>query len=435
MMKVSKVFRTICSACSPYILLSLFFLCGISADAQTAASADVTISQAVREALANNLALLAERYSLSLADAQIVTAGLRPNPVLSAGGDHLDFVGTGFSEENGAGPPEYSVRVDWPFERGGKRSKRIELAEKAKEVARWQLLEATRKLVLEVQNAYVDVQLAKESLKLAEENLRSFNRVVEINTARVRSGDLAPVELTRTQIAALQFRNAAMRAHTTLRVASQRLQLLMGRNVPSPTFDVIGEPRRDSFPFKFEDIVQRTLDARPDLQALRSDLARSQADIKLQIANGKVDYSVGAEFRRQQGLAGKGSSLGFFVSIPLPVFNRNQGEIARAKEEEVQTGARIRALEADIRGEIRNAWYQYQTAGTLLSTIETEMLKQSRQVLETTEYTYRRGEAGLVDYLDAQRAFNDTMTAYIEARAEYARSLYQLETVSGEAPR
>lgn len=402
------------------------------ARAQSLSLPPVTVNQAVEEAIEKNLGLLAERYNISIADARIITAGLRPNPVLSIGGDHLDLLGTGYNDINHAGPPEYSIRTDFIFERGGKRRKRLEVAQQEKQVAQMQLLNATRALVLDVENAFVDVLLAKESLRLAQDNLTAFNKIVRVNVERVRVGDLARVELTRTQLAELQFNNAVIQAVMKLRIAQQRLQLLMGRAVPSPSFEVSGEMRREPLPFSLDDLQRQAMARRPDYQAMLRDQARSQAEIRLQLAQRKIDFTFGTEYRRQQGLAGKGNSLGFFFSIPLPVFNRNQGEIGRAQEEQMQIDARLRALEADIRNEINTAWQQYETARTLLSQIESEMLGRARRVLEAIGYSYRSGEASFVDLLDAQRAFNDTMQSYNEARAEYARSLYLIDSTIGK---
>jgi cobalt-zinc-cadmium efflux system outer membrane protein len=402
--------------------------------AQSQQSGAVTVSQAIREAVQKNLNLLAERYNVSVADAQIVTARLRPNPVLSVYGDLLDLAGTGFNELNAAGPPEYGIRTDWIIERGGKRRHRIDVAETARQVAEWRLINATRTLALDVENAFVDTLLAKENLALAQENLKSFNQIVQVNKVRVEVGDLAMVELRRTQLAALQLQNSVLQAQTKLRLAKERLQLLMGRAAPSENFDIIDEPRRDLPPASLDEVERLALDLRPDLQALKYDQARSQAEIRLQLAQGKVDYSIGAEYRRQQGFAGRGNSLGFFFSIPLPVFNRNQGEIERSQLERGQFDARITAMKAEIRNEARNAWLQYETARALLAEIENDMLKQARQVLDTMEFSYRHGEASFVEFLDARRASNETTQSYNEARAEYARSLYLIDSTIGKTP-
>ena len=391
----------------------------------------VTIDQVVKEALEKNLGLLAERYNISIADARIVTARLRPNPVLTLDTDYLDILGTGFSTKNQAGPGEVSARTDFVLERGGKRERRVEVADNARAVAQLQLLNTTRTLLMDVQSAFIDVLLAKESLALAHENLKAFESIVAVNTSRVRAGDLAKVELVRSQVAALQFRNAVRQAESKLRVAGNRLQSLMGRRLLSPDFDAVGDLRRESGPVTVEDVRTRALELRPDLLALNRDQARSQADLRLQIAQGKVDYTIGTQYHRQFWNA-RGNSLGIFFSAPLPVFNKNQGEIERARQEGQQIQAKIRALQNDIGTEVQNAYQQYGTAKVLLESFEKDMLVQAREVRETTLYSYRRGEASFVELLDAQRAFNDTMQGYNEARAEYARSLYLIDSISGK---
>jgi outer membrane protein, heavy metal efflux system len=402
------------------------------AAAQSQQTTPVTINQCVREAVERNLSLLAERYNLSIADAGVITAGLRPNPVLSVYTDLQPLLGNGATELNQSGPPEYGIRADFVWERGQKRRHRIEAAEQEKAVARWQLLNATRALALDVQNAFVEVLLAKETLALAGRNQDSFHRIVEVSKERVRVGDLAQVELVRTQLAELQFNNAVIQSQSRLRIAKRRLQLLMGRGAPSDLFDVVGEMRREPLPFTLDELWRQALSRRPDYQGILRDQARSVAELRLQIAQGKVDYVIGAEYRRQQGLAGTGNSLGFFFSAPLPLFNRNQGEIARAGRERLQIEARTRALEAEMRGELDAAWQSYDTARSLLTRIEGEMLDKARRVLASMEYSYRAGEASLIELLDAQRAFNDTMQGYNEARAEYARGLYLIDSVTGK---
>ncbi len=409
-----------------------FFFAALMAAAQPPQPPDkVTIEQAVQEAVDRNLNLLAERYNLSVADARIATAKLRPNPVFSSAVDYMPLTGP-FTPESAAGPTEYNFRTDFILERGGKREARIAVAQDAREVARLQLMNTVRTLALDVQNAFVDVLQAKDDLQLARDNLKDFQGIVDVNQARVRAGDLSKVELVRTQVAALQFQTAVRQAESKLRQAGYKLQTLMGRTVPSPTFDVAGGMRRDAAPIAMDAVQTDALAMRPDLLALRRDQARSVAELRSQIAQGKVDYTVGTEFHRQF-YNGHGNGLGVFFSAPIPIFNRNQGEIERARQESKQTTARINALEADIQTEARNAWVQYSTSRGLLESIEQDLLGQARDVRDTMEYSYRRGEASLVEFLDAQRAFNDARQSYNDARADYARSLYALDAISGKA--
>jgi len=194
--------------------------------------------------------------------------------------------------------------------------------------------------------------------------------------------------------------------------------------------EVAGPLRRDAEPVQMARVRERAIEFRPDLQALLKEQARSQSDIRLQIAQGKIDYTVSTLYHHQYGYS-NGRAFGLQLTVPVPVFNRNQGEIERARQEQRQIEARIRALRASIGMEVENAYQQYTTARALLENIEANMLGPAREVRQTMEYSYRRGEASLVEFLDAQRAFNETAQSYNEARAEYARSLYLIDSVSG----
>jgi cobalt-zinc-cadmium efflux system outer membrane protein len=402
-------------------------LAAAGARAQPRASDAVTIEQAVSEAIDHNLSLLAERYNVTIADAAVITAGLRPNPVvtLNAMLPNAELVDAGVATREGV------VRTDYVIERGGKRERRIDQATLARSVAELQLLETTRKLVLDVETAYGDVQLAKLNLALAQENLSAFNNVVAVNVERVRTGDLAQVELARSRLAALQFQNDVEQQTAKLSVARTRLESLLGRR-PTASIDISGDLRRDAGVLDREAIRARALETRPDLRAARTDQARSVADLRLQLANGKIDYTVSGEYHRVQGGGLVGNDYGIFFSAPLPIFNRNQGEIARARSQQQQFDAKTRALEADIAADLDAAFTEYSSARGIVERIERDMLTQARDVRTTMEYSYRRGEASLVEFLDAVRAFNDTARSYNEARADYARSLYTLDALSGK---
>jgi cobalt-zinc-cadmium efflux system outer membrane protein len=396
--------------------------------AQTSSGAPLTVDQAVGEALDHNLSLLAERFNVSVAQTAVLTASLRPNPVLTVNLMRPDqsLVDAGIS------PFEQVFRTDYVFERGSKRERRVDQATLAKSVAELQLLNTTRTLILDVENACADLQLAKLNLSLARENLDAFNNVVQINTERVRTGDLAQVELSRSRLAALQFQNDLRQQETKVRSARNRLSALIGRGPNGDGLDVSAELRRDAATLDYDVLRRQALDTRPDLRAARTDQARSVADLRLQIANRAIDYTVSGEYHRQEGDTVHGNSYGVFFSAPLPFFNRNQGEIARAQLQGQQLGARVRALENDVATELTTAYSEYSTARDIVDTIERQMLTQAQDVRTTTEYSYRRGEATFVEFLDAVRAFNDTMQSYNEARAGYARSLYALDAISSK---
>jgi len=395
-----------------------------------AQSAPLSLEQATQEAIANNLDLAVQKFNVSVAEARQITAGLRPNPILTVSGQTLELLNTRFNPLSPAGPNQFNVHTDYIHERGGKREERVEVAKQEKSLAELGIREMMRQLIAAVQNAFVDVQQAGENLKLAQENLQKLEGVVTINEARLKAGDLSRVELERSQVAALQFRANVQQAQLQLDQAKAQLQLLLGRKQPTADLEVTGALRREDLPKSREELATLALSRRPDLLYTQRTQARSQADLKLQMANGKVDFTFGTEYTYQRAYGYGGSSVGLYLSAPLPVFNKNQGEILRARREIDQGAARIEALRLNINTELDKAWRQYTVARQLLTSVETGILAKARSVRDTTEYSYRRGEASLIEFLDAQRAFNDAMQTYNDARASYARSLYLLDTVS-----
>lgn len=393
----------------------------------------VSVEQAVSEALEHNLDLTAEKMNISIAEARQITARLRPNPVVTLSGQLLDLLGTGFNPNNPAGPNQFTAHTDFVIERPGKRQQRMAVASADRTLAEFGVREAMRQVIYATESTFVDVQQAKENLALAQSNQKSLDAIVAINEVKVKSGELAQVELDRSRVAALQYQAAVDGAQLALEQAKLKLQLVLGRQQRSQSFDVAGPIRRDGITGTEADIRAQAISLRPDVLGARQSQARSQADLRLQLANGKIDFTVGSEYSRQWAYGLGGNSLGFSASAPLPIFNRNQGEIARAQREEVQAAARLRALEASVTSEVELAYRQYVISKRLLENIETNMLARAKSVRETMEYSYRRGEASLVEYLDAQRAYNDAVQSYIDARANFARSLYRIESVSGSS--
>lgn len=415
------------------IPVKLLVFCSMTAFVFAQAPPSITIEQAVQEALQKNPGLLAEKLGIPVAETAVITARLRPNPVLSASSDHLDWLGTGFNEINGAGPTETALRVDFPWERGHKREYRVDTAGYAQKIAEARVADSIRRLRLDVTLACIDVIEAKARLDLANDNLKSLQGVVQLNETRLQGGAIPPIELTRSRVAMLQFRSNVKTAELALTTARVRLQTLLGR-APGQTVDV-SDPLKIPIPPatpSLDQIQIRAIAVRPDIQAARLDQARAQTELRLQLANGKVDYTAGAEYRRQQGVNGTGNSVGFFLSVPLPVFNRNQGEIARVTSEEVQLQKQMDALQSQVSGEVVGAYREYETARQLIGDIESDLLGLSQEARNTTTYVYQAGAGSLLDVLDAQRAFNETMSTYYTAQADYRRAVSRLTSAAGE---
>jgi cobalt-zinc-cadmium efflux system outer membrane protein len=234
-------------------------------------AAPITIDQAVSEAIDHNLNLRAERFNVDVADAAVRTASLRPNPVFTASLMRPDQS----LVDEGISPHEQVFRTDYIVEGGGKRDRRMDQAALAKSTAALQLSNAIRTLRLDVESAFTDLQLAKANLALARSNLDAFNDVVRINTDRVRTGDLAAVELSRSRLAALQFQNDVRQRKRSCTSPSRLSALLVADRAATA-----GRGRRTSQrsqPIDYQQLLRQALEARPDMRALRTDQARSVA--------------------------------------------------------------------------------------------------------------------------------------------------------------
>ena len=411
------------------ILLGVLLAAFIHAQPPSAAPR-ITLDEAIQEGLVKNLDIAAEKLNISVAEAREITARLRPNPVLTVAGQTLNLLGAKYNPDTPLGPNQLNIHTDFPMERGHKREERIAVAKEERSLAELGVRELMRQVIAAVQNAFMDVQQAKQNLQLAQENLKSLEAVVTVNETRLRSGDVAQVELDRSRVASFQYRAALQQAQLQLTQAKTQLQQLLGRRVKTPDFDIVPAARRDDAILAPAEFARLALMRRPDFLSNQRAQTRSQADIRLQIANGKVDYSIGTEFTHQSAWGISGNSLGLYFSVPLAFYNRNQGEIARAQRELKLNRAREQALETAIRTEVEKAYEQYAVTKQLLISLETDMLARAQSVRDATEYSYRRGEASLVEFLDAQRAFNDARQTFNDASANYQRSLYLLDTVS-----
>lgn len=387
----------------------------------------LTVEQAIDEGIGNNLGLLAERMNLTISEASLITARLRPNPLLSLGGDHIN-------PANINDPPtELSFRIDVPIETGDKRERRMAVAEHDKSIAELRFRDAVRKLTSDVSEACVNLLQAKAQLQIALGSVRLLDQLVRLNEVRVQAGSVIPLELTRSRVSMFQFRSDVRRAELSLVAAKAKLQTLLGRKTVSDEFDILGGPK-EAMPelgLELGSLVDLALATRPDIKALERQVERSQADFKLQLAQAKVDYLVGTEYRRE-GFHSGANLLGVFFTVQLPFFSRNQGEIARATAEREQLLRQLQARRLEVTVEVKTAYEEFRSARELVESIEQELLNGAEQARIISAYLYRTDASTLTDFLDTQRAYNETAQSYYEAQAATRRAAIHLNASVGK---
>ena len=399
---------------------------------ESAPDGALAIQRAVELALDRNLDLMAKRFDVDLASARVVTAGLRANPMLSVGADYQDLLGSHFQNDssNGAGPPEYNVRLDYPFDVAGKRRKRLAVANADRSISELLLLNAVRELSFDVRSACLDVLQTGAVLDLGRRQLETLESVVAINEVRVRDGDLAESELMRTRLAARQVAGAIRLSELELSKAQTALGLLLASPADAPPVAVQGPIPGDRIEPEIGALRAEAVAERPDLRALEQARGRADADISLQRALAVTDLGVGVQYHRQTAFA-KGDSLGFFLNGTLPVFDRNQGEIRRARSTMSQVEAQITAFRASLDADVVRAVASYRAARDRLNIFEGGALDEAKEVRDAAEYAYRRGEVSFLEFLDAQRAFIETTRSYYEALADHALARFEIDYVTG----
>lgn len=290
------------------------------------------------------------------------------------------------------------------------------------------MAEAIRGLRVNVVNGCVDLIQAKANLALAREILKTYEDLFRLNEARVNAGSVSPLELVRSRVAMLQFRGQVQRAQLGVTRARTRLQGLLGPQALGQPIDIVGELKVPLAPatMPLEKLHELAIESRPELQTVRLTQMRNAADLKLQLANGKVDLTYGTEYRRQQGVNGTSNSMGIFLSVPLAVNNKNQGEIARVQAEQRLYARQLEALAANAKNEVTGAYEAFVSARELVESIERDLLDSAKKARDTADYVYRAGASSLLELLDAQRALNDSMQSYQEALGDYRRSVVSL---------
>jgi cobalt-zinc-cadmium efflux system outer membrane protein len=388
----------------------------------------LSLDEAVRMAVARNQALQAQRLSIDAARADEITAGLKPNLGVSVGAEGFptfsprqvtwDFV------KNVA---SYTASASYLFERGGKRDNRVAVAQAATDVTAKTVLDAERQLRFDTAQAFVSLLYAKSTLDLARQNLESFSQVVEVNRQRVTSGDLAEAEFYRISLQKLQFEQDVSAGEVGLEQARASLRRLLGFDQVAEDVEPAGELAAAPATLDLEDLKRQALDARPDLQAARSNVTLAQNTLALETSNKARDIAGDLSYSH----TGPSNSMGVGASFDLPIHDRNQGNIARSEVLLRQATESELATRYLVTTDVVNAYAAWTSARKVVALYESGYLKQSQQSLDISRYVYQRGAGSLLDLLDAERTYRDTQIGYRQALSNYMTSVQQLNFAVG----
>ena len=405
-------------------ILASLLLFGFS-DGFSQALSHINLDQAIQLALQRNHALRATRTQIQQNQAQEITAALRPNPVFSLNSLFIPF--SAATAENINSVSEFDVGVGYTFERGGKRQRRIAAAKDQTAVTESQVADAERAIIFNVSQQYVNALLAKANVELAAQDLASFQQTVDIAHIQYKAGQISEGDLLKIQLQLLQFQTDKSQADLNRVTALAALRQLVGYDSVTADYDVDGQLQYQPVTPGLTDLQAKALATRPDLRAAQESVTAAKSQYQLAQANGKRDFSSIFQYSHVSGL----NTGDLLFSMEIPIFDRNQGEIARTRYAIGQFDETAREVEETVLTDIRNAWEALQTNQKIVQLYVTGYLKQSQDSRDISAYAYQRGAASLLDFLDAERSYRATQLAYRQALAAYMLSLEQLREAVG----
>jgi len=388
----------------------------------------ITLDQAIQMALEHNHNLLAVRTTIQQSEAQEITANLRPNPTLFTDWEYLPLV------HPGGGVLDYlhdstegDIGVSYLFERGKKRQHRLQAAKDATAVTRSQVADNERGLTFQVAQLFINVQLAQSTLDLAQQDLKSYQDTVEISELKYKSGGISENDFLKIKLQLLQFQQDVQQALLARVQALSDLRQLLGYESVPAEYAVTGVFDYEPLSLSFGDLEAKALGNRPDLRAAVQWVTAAGSQHELAKVNGKVDVTAAANYSHVNGI----SAMTFNVSVPLPVFNRNQGEIARTRYAIMQAQQQQSAAQGQVKTDVRDAYEALQSSDRVAQYFRSGYLDVSQKNRDISEYAYRRGAASLLDFLDAERSYRATQLAWRQTIAAYLTALEQLRAAVG----
>ncbi len=376
---------------------------------------------------AANPTLIAGKIGIDESRAQEITAYLRPNPNFSIGGDQIDPF---------PGGPSHSAfayffpvaTLDYLHERRHKRELRLESAQDSTKVAVSNQDDLERTLLFNLRGAFVQILQEKAIVALARENLAYYDHLLQVNRDRFNAGAIARVDLDRLELQRVQYESDLQTAEVGLRTAKIQMLALLDDRTPVEQFDVAGVFDFAEVMPSLDEVRQNALDSRPDLRAAIEGIEKAKVEHKLAVANGSTDPTFGFDFGRNPPID---EYFGVSISIPLRIFDRNQGEKKRTQLDIDRNQQLTEAARAQVFSDVDSAYASVNSAIVLLKPYKEKYLQQALSVRDTISFSYEHGAASLLDFLNAQADYRAVQVNYLNLVASYMNAASQLNLAVG----
>jgi outer membrane protein, heavy metal efflux system len=381
---------------------------------------------------ATNPTLKAAKDNIDESRAEEVTAYLRPNPDFTITAD-----GTQISPYQGVWRPLsgtfYSPNISYLHERQHKRELRLQTAQETTDVTVSQYADQERSLIFTLRSAFVQTLQAKAVLQNAEDNLAYWERELKVNRDRFKAGDLAETDLDRLELQRVQFESDYETALVSLRTAKIQMLMLLNDRTPIEGFDITGSFEFSDSLQSLETFRQMALATRPDLKAAVQSVQLAKTNYQLAVADGSTDPTFGAWYTHNGSFNNPDAynTLGFSVSIPLRIFDRNQGKKARTRID-IGRNEKLRdAAQAQVFNDVDSAYWTLVQNVNLLKPYRAKYLSMAGTVRDKVVFAFQHGGASLLDMLDAEKSYRDTHLAYLNLIGSYLTAAAQMDMAVG----
>lgn len=419
------------------VSLGLTQLAGAQVQGPVQGPIRITLDEAVQLALQHNHNQLALKTTIQQSQAEEITQGLRPNPTLFADWEYLPLGSPSHQNSSiysGVSTPDYlnnntegDIGLGYLIERGGKRHDRLQAQKDITAQTKSLVDDNGRGLTFQVATLFYSAQLAESTLELAEKDLKSFQQTVDISEVQYKAGGLSENDYLMIKLQLLQFESDEEQAQLARVQSLSDLRQLLGYESVSEDYNVVSSFEYQPVKVNLLDLQAKALQNRPDLRAAQQGVTAANSQLVLQKANGKQDVTVQGNYSHVNGI----SAATIYGSIPLPIFNRNQGEIARARYAITQTGELEKATNGQALTDAYDAYQGLRSNDKVVQLYISKYLDVATRSRDISEYAYHRGGVSLLVFLDAERNFRATQLAYRQALASYLMALEQLREAVG----
>ena len=381
---------------------------------------------------AANPALRADEINVEEMKAEEITAFLRPNPQFAANTD-----GTQLAPHSGIWQPlagtQYQGNLSYLHERDHKRELRLESAKEGTQITASQHEDLERNMLFGLRSMFVQTLEAKAVLDLARADLDYYDKIIDISRVRFKAGDIAQIDLDRIELLRVQYEAEIETATVNLRTAKFQLMQLINERTPVDKFDVTGNFDWSDAVKPLDDYHQIALENRPDLRAALLTIQQSDTNHKLAVSNGSTDptYSGWVTYNPSFNNPNDKETLGLGVSIPLRVFDRNQGEKKRTLLDIDRSRNAADASRAQVFDDVDSTYEQLRSSVALLKPYKEKYRDQATRVRDTVTFSYEHGGASLMDFLNAQSDYRVVQLAYVQLVGSYLAYAGQMNLVLG----